>query len=82
VNQEYTKDLKELIRSTMLTSTAPTVLSRLEAFFQANPLKSGAKFNHYRPARYFVENTTALVATIPPEVIDRFETAFKLINAL
>jgi hypothetical protein len=82
VNQEYTKDLNEPIKSAMLTSTAPTVFSRLEAFFQANPLKSGAKLNHYRPARYFVENTTALVAKIPPEVISRFEKAFKLINAL
>jgi AAA15 family ATPase/GTPase len=82
VNQEYAKDLKEPIKSVAISHTTPRLLTRLAAFFQANPLKSGVKFSHYRPARYFVENTTDLVAKIPPKAIDRFESAFKSINAL
>jgi hypothetical protein len=39
-------------------------------------------FNHYRPARYFVENQSKLKCGLSAGAIDRFEAAFKALNAL
>jgi len=58
------------------------ILARLEQHFQACPLKSGAQFNHYRPARYFVENSAALRGRLSAATLDRFEAACKALNAL
>ena len=81
VNAEYT-DLSTPIKPGMLTSTSPRIVPRLEQFFLANPPRSGAHFNHYRPARYFAENISTLATEIPLEVLELFEKAFKALNAL
>jgi hypothetical protein len=52
----------------------------LEEYFSTNPLGGGAKFNHYRPARFFAEKVSTL--SIPAATLDRFETAFTAANAL
>jgi hypothetical protein len=57
------------------------VLVRLEKYFEANPLKTG-KFNHYRPARYFAEHITDLTPKLSAATLDRFEAAYKALNAL
>jgi hypothetical protein len=82
VNGGHSADLATPITMPMLNPSTPRVVSKLEEFFQTNPLKSGSEFNHYRPARYFSENVTKLTDAIPPEVFDRFEAAFKSLNAL
>jgi len=82
VNAEYHKDIDCSIKSTMLNSKAPRIISKLEEFFRDHPLKNGIQFNHYRPARYFAENSTKLVGAISTTTLDRFENAFKTLNAL
>jgi len=82
VNGEYAAYLDTPIKPEMLTLEAPRIVPRLEGFFMAKPPKSGAQFNHYRPARYFAENTAALATAIPSVVLVRFEAAFKALNAL
>ncbi len=82
VNSEYAAALAAPIKPEMLTSKAPRILSRLEHFFIAKPLKSGTEFNHYRPARYFAENIATLAPAIFSTVLDRFAAAFKALNAL
>ena len=39
-------------------------------------------FNHYRPARYLVDNLATLEKSISGATLDRFEKAFKAANAL
>jgi hypothetical protein len=58
----------------------PRLLARLEARFATNPLPNGAVFNHYRPARWLLENVARL--PIPDATLDRFEAAFKRLNVL
>src|SRR5258706_7983843 len=82
VNQEYSADLKSPVTLKMLTSKSPRIIQRLEECFRKNPLISGNAFSHFRPARYFAENITKLTKDIPSEAIDRFESAFKMLNNL
>jgi hypothetical protein len=82
VNAEYQTELGSPIKQKMLLFKSPRIIPKLEDFFRANPTKTGAQFNHYRPARYFAENTAKLAKTIPPITMDRFEAAFKALNAL
>jgi hypothetical protein len=46
-----------------------------------HPLKEG-NFSHYRPARYFSENSKKLAKKLPNEAKDSFEAAFQALNAL
>lgn len=81
VNSEYKTELpKPIIESDL--PPHPRVLVRLEKFFEANPLKSGAHFNHYRPARFFADHTDDLAAKLSQSSFQRFEDAFKTLNAL
>lgn len=68
------------INASALPAGAPRVLVRLQVHIDANPLPGGARFNHYRPSRYFAEKIGAL--TIPADALDRFEEAFKRLNAV
>jgi hypothetical protein len=43
-------------------------------------MRGSARFNHYRPARFFPEKVSTL--TIPDATLGRFEAAFKAVNAL
>src|SRR5581483_4572707 len=56
VNAEYARELKKPVVESDLPPH-PRIVARLEKYFEANPLKAGARFNHYRPARYFAENS-------------------------
>ncbi|MFT3939328.1 AAA family ATPase [Rhodopseudomonas sp.] len=81
VNAEFVKELKAPIPASALNAKEPRTLRAIEAYLQANPLKSGA-FGHYRPARYFSENAATLWPTVSDATKDRFEAAFKHLNAL
>jgi hypothetical protein len=54
VNAEYSKELQKPIALTDL-GKHPRILVNIENHLKANPLQTGS-FNHYRPARYFVEH--------------------------
>lgn len=81
VNAEFAKELKKPIGTTSLNAKEPRVSRAIEAYLQSNPLKSGA-FGHYRPARYFSENAATLWPKVSDATKDRFEAAFKHLNAL
>ena len=59
-----------------LPMTHPRILNRLEQHLESTPLSGGVPFNHYRPARYFSENTGLLGAELSDETLDRFQKAF------
>jgi hypothetical protein len=80
VNNEYKDQLVAAIAETALPKH-PRVLVRLEKYFETKPLKTG-KFNHYRPARYFTEHIADLAPKLSAATLDRFETAYKTLNAL
>ncbi len=82
VNAEYQNDLSNPITEVGLISQAPRVLTRIEKYLQSNPLANDAKFNHYRPARYFAENSSSVSSRLSSETLDRFEKAFRTLNAL
>jgi len=82
VNQEFARDLQAAIDPTKLDPSTPRILSAIEKHLIAAPLKAGARFNHYRPARYFVENLDTLSSQVSGATLDRFEEAFKLLNKL
>ena len=80
VNSEYATELTALITEAVLPKH-PRILVRLEEYFKTNPLKSG-RFNHYRPARYFAEHVADLAPRVSAATLDRFEDAFRALNAL
>ena len=65
-----------------LPEEPPRILSRLEQHLEKNPLPNGARFNHYRPARYFAENIGSLESELTEPQLDRFRQAFAALNAL
>lgn len=81
VNAEFAKELKKPIGIASLNAKEPRTLRAIEAFIADNPFKSGA-FGHYRPARYFSENAGALWSKVSDATKDRFEAAFRHLNAL
>lgn len=81
VNAEYSKELSKAITPNSLKSQAPRILVRIEEYLKSHPLKQ-SNFNHYRPARYFSENISALSNSISKTTLDRFEAAFKALNSL
>lgn len=81
VNAEYAKELKKPLDLAALNTKEPRTLRSIEAYLEANPLKSGS-FGHYRPARYFSENAATLWLQVSGATKDRFEAAFNHLNAL
>jgi hypothetical protein len=80
VNAEYAAQLPKLIQLKDL-GKHPRILVNIEEWLKANPLKAGG-FNHYRPARYFVENIATLGPKVDQATLGRFEAAFKALNTL
>jgi predicted ATP-dependent endonuclease of OLD family len=81
VNAEFASQLSMPIDTCKLNLKIPRILVSLEQYISENPLKSG-QFHHYRPARYFNENTKELAKKIPDDVKKRFADAFDALNAL
>jgi len=80
VNSEFAESLPTKVKQKDLTARSNRVLVKLEKYFDSKPLAKRAKFNHYRPARYFAEKASTLI--VPDESLDRFEKAFTALNAL
>lgn len=81
VNAEFAAQLSRPLDTHSLNAKEPRVLRAIEAWLAANPMKAGT-FGHYRPARYFSENAAALWPKVSNVTKDRFELAFKQLNAL
>ena len=67
---------------TDLSSKHPRILRRLEEYLERNPLPNKETFNHFRPARYLSTNSGCLESELSEQELDRFEQAFKALNAL
>ena len=81
VNEEFRGQLPNVITSAELNTRHPRCLAAIEEYLQKRPLRSGS-FNHYRPARFFTENVGRLAKYISADTLNRFEGAFKTLNAL
>src|SRR6185369_10781986 len=80
VNAEYADALTKPIALVDL-GKHPRILVNIEEHVKTHPLKAGT-FNHYRPARYLAENIATLGPKLDKGTLDRFEAAFKQLNAL
>ena len=78
VNAEYGSS----INVNDIATGPPRILQRLEQFLANNPLPGGAGFNHYRPARYFTENSSVLESSLSETELERFQQAFDKLNSL
>lgn len=81
VNEEYKNQLASPITKAALNMNYPRILVSIDEYLSKNPLQNGP-FSHYRPARYFTENLSALSPDMSPASLDRFEAAFKALNKL
>ena len=63
-----------------LPTRSPRIVTRLKEYFGASPLPNGAAYNHYRPARYMMENLGTI--EVPRSTLDRFAKAFATLNKL
>lgn len=81
VNAEFAEELERPIDPAALNASVPRTLRAIETYLDSNPFRSGL-FGHYRPARYFSENAGILWAQVSDATKDRFEAAFKHLNAL
>ena len=70
------------IRLADLPSEHSRIVRRIECHMATDPLLRSAKFNHYRPARYFSDNISALTDKLSEQELGRFEQAFKALNDL
>lgn len=75
VNGEFGSEVGAPIKASDIKDKHPRLVVRLEKHI-------GNSFNHFRPARYFVENISEIEPRIPSEALDRFEEAFKALNRL
>jgi predicted ATP-dependent endonuclease of OLD family len=82
VNAEFKNDLQETVTKTLFAEKHPRILVKLKKYFSTKPLKNSVQFTHYRPARYFSENSTKLATSLSSDSLDRFEEAFKKLNSL
>lgn len=81
VNSEYKTDLTASIKVKDIKDADPRILRKIEKHLANHPLKKGAKFNHYRPARYLSENPQ-LCQKMSEASITRFESIFQALNSL
>jgi len=80
VNAEFAKSLQKKITSKAFKTQAPRILVRIKNYLESSPLKDGARFSHYRPARYLEEHLGDLA--LPDGTLNRFEEAFVALNKL
>lgn len=81
VSEEYKNELESSLRGACFESKAPRILKRIKDYLDKSGALTGP-FSHYRPARYFHENLPTLAPTISKATKDRFENAFKDLNAI
>ena len=82
VNDEFKKELSNPIIKSELSAKPFRILTIIEDYLKSNPMKNNATFSHYRPARYFSENSSLLKKEISQDTFEKFEKAFKILNSL
>ena len=56
------------------------VISRLESYFETNPIPNNVKFKHIKPAEYLMANIESI--EVPEEVLSRFQKVFDKLRVL
>jgi len=81
VNDAYKDDLQAPL---VLANLPPhtRVIVRIEEHLKASPMKGGVVFNHFRPASHFARHIDVWGPKLDKATLDRFEEAFKTLNAL
>jgi hypothetical protein len=81
VNDAYKDDVQAPL---VLANLPPhtRVIVRIEEHLKASPMKSGVVFNHFRPASHFARHIDVWGPKLDKATLDRFEEAFKTLNAL
>ena len=82
VNSEYKDVLSKPITKGNLKGRSMRITRLIKESFESTPLQNNIKFNRYRPARFFTENSSSLREEISKETFNRFEKIFKMINSL
>ena len=54
------------------------VISRLESYFETNPIPNGVSFRHLKQANYLMENIES--TEVPEEILSRFQKVFDKLN--
>ena len=54
------------------------IISRLEKYFETNPIPNGVRFSHLKPAEYLMKNIESI--EVPQKVLDRFQKVFDKLN--
>jgi predicted ATP-dependent endonuclease of OLD family len=81
VNDAYKDDLQvPLVLANLPPHTR--VVVRIEEHLKASPMKGGVVFNHFRPASHFARHIDVWGPKLDKATLDRFEEAFKTLNAL
>jgi hypothetical protein len=81
VNEAYKADLQmPLVVAHLPPHTR--IIVRIEEHLKANPLKNGVTFNHFRPAAHLARHIDVWGPKLDVTTVERFETAFKALNAL
>ena len=76
VKKEFQNEPLATIAATDVSDNIPRILMAIRHALNIE------HFNHYRPARYFVEHTAELESSLPEATLDRFEAVFKAVNTL
>ena len=76
VSEEFTTEPLKSLTPKKITSKAPRVI---HAICQSLAIDY---FNHYRPARYFVEKLHELEGKLSTETLNRFESLFESLNGM
>ena len=82
VNAEFKDHLEKELTLADLADGSPRIVVRIRKLVDETGVLAGVPFNHYRPARYFLENQGDLVNDVSSTALDRFEEAFRVLNAL
>ena len=80
VNGAFRDALAKPVTNGDLNGNIPRITKRLEAYFEANSLRGGQSFNHFRPARYFLDEVGRGAPS--SDTLGRFEEAFVALNKL
>ena len=65
-----------------LPNKSSRIIRRVAEHLKKNPLPKSASFNHYRPARYFIDNMDSLKTELSDSEYARFQKLFDALNAL
>ena len=77
----YLKLVNEIFHISIEEADLPKrsrIISRLESYFETNPIPNGVSFSHLKPAEHLMANIESI--KVPEEVLSRFQKVFDKLN--